>query len=197
MNQQQSQSNIDASCTLRPQKKRKVVSFQTSPPQIKSIPTVTKEEVSVRWHNKQEYDVIKKSVVEILRFMMTQKKDSPEVEYCTRGLELMTPAGSQHTKQIKLRLLAAVWNAQVQQWNVQNQLFDAEAIASACRPETAQCARLARSFGVLDERAAKGDCDPNSMIPVAIPSVMASKQKVVQQPIVGVPRRTSLSATAA
>lgn len=40
----------------------------------------------------------------------------------------------------KLKLLVAVWNAQVKQWDEQNKTSDPHTIASACPHETFECA---------------------------------------------------------
>lgn len=164
--------------------KRRKVTF--APCAIILIPTITDEEARLRWYNKKEYEEIRKYIVETLRYMMMTTNSNPSRncysaggggEFCTRGLELMTPAGTQHTKQIKLKLLAAVWNAQVEQWDSRNELFDQEAIANASRHETAQCARLARSLGVLDEQEANNN---------------TLQRKTIQtQPIVSAPRQTT------
>ena len=135
-------------------KKRKAVSFQSCPPEIQTIPVLSAEEISMRWYNKEEFREIKTSMVQVLRLMISNKDVDEEESYSTRGLEMLTPKGTQYTKQTRLKVLAAIWNAQVKQWDEQNALYDPEAIADAVRRETLQASHLARNFGLIDQRFA-------------------------------------------
>jgi hypothetical protein len=156
MNQDQQQAVL--SCTSsRAKRKRKVVSFEQTGPQTLSIPVVTEDEIRARWYNKKEYVAIRMSVVADLNRMATEGNQNTNVEWCERGLELMTTAGLMHKKQNKMRVLAAVWNGQVKQWNEQDKIYDPEAIAIAYQQETQQCVNLARSFGIMDEQAARDE----------------------------------------
>jgi len=163
-------------------KKRKVVSFQSCPPQVQTIPVVSDEEIRERWYNKREFKQIKSSLVEVLRLMVSNKVGEDEEKYSTRGLEMMTPRGTQYTKQTKLKVLAAVWNEQVKQWDQQNALYDPEAIADAARKETLQASQLARNFGLIDQRYALEG--------------LTVKMSKLQQPL-NRPHKTSFSPAAA
>eukprot|EP00980_Cylindrotheca_fusiformis_P017064 scaffold5234_cov131-Cylindrotheca_fusiformis.AAC.11 len=150
-------------CKSSPQhvtKKRKLVQFGAQP-ETRLLSPVTDEEVQARWYDANDYKRFKSSIRTVVRQMINgndKKNMIEDNEYCTRGLEIMTPAARQHLDQVRRRTLAAVWNGQVRQWNEQDKIFDPEAIARACQKETYGSARIARSFGMADELAMREDC---------------------------------------
>ena len=173
-------------------KRRKVVSFQSCPPEIQTIPVLSDEEISARWYNKEEFREIKTSMVQVLRLMISNKAGDEQETYTTRGLEMLTPKGLQYTKQTRLKVLAAIWNAQVKQWDEQNALYDPEAIADAVRKETVQASQLARNFGLIDQRfAIEGFTTKMSK---QQQEQLSSRQ---QQPTVNRPHKTSFTPAAA
>lgn len=124
----------------------KVVSFESiGPTQVQRIATPNQDELQTRWYSKQEYADIRASVVKAIR--------NPGEE-CTRGLEMMTTEGVAHRKQTKCKVLVAVWNCQVKQWNEQNRIYDPESIALAYQQETFHCVQLAWILGQMDQQAA-------------------------------------------
>jgi hypothetical protein len=149
-------------------KKRKVVQIETpSHPQIQWILPATDEEMKARWYTKSDYKEFKSASKTVLWHMINKSnkenvQDFREKEYCTRGLELMTPVASQHMKKVRREMLAAVWNAQVRQWNEQDTIYDPEAIAKACQRETHNSVRVARNFGIRDELSMREDCEVGS-----------------------------------
>jgi hypothetical protein len=154
---QDQQQAVLSYTSSRAKRKRKLVSFEQTGPQTISIPVVTEDEIRARWYNKKEYVAIRMSVVADLNHIATKGNQNTNDECCERGLELMTAAGLVHRKHNKMRVLAAVWNGQVIQWNEQDKIYDPEAIAVAYQKETQQCVNLARSFGIMDEEAARDE----------------------------------------
>eukprot|EP00980_Cylindrotheca_fusiformis_P002400 scaffold558_cov111-Cylindrotheca_fusiformis.AAC.18 len=141
--------------SVRPKRKRKVVSFSEAAPRTHAIPLANDGEIHERWYNRREYLAIRMSVLRHLKHMEDREKHSIGFELCERGLELMTPSWLAHRKRNKTRLLTAIWNSQVKQWNEHDRIHDPEAIAVACRKETCHFVNLARQFGVVDEQAAR------------------------------------------
>lgn len=142
-------------------KKPKLVQFDTEsfPNQIRYIAAGSEEEIQEQWYTKSDYKRFKSSIRTVLRHMIGKgENDTSENDCCTRGLELMTPAENQQLDQVRRRMLAAVWNGQVRQWNEKDTIYDPEAIARACQKETQNSARVARSFGIGDELALRQDC---------------------------------------
>lgn len=150
---------------LQVKKKRKLVQIETpSDPQIEWILPATNEEKRARWYTRSEYKEFKSSSKTVLLHMIINNDkenvdDFSGNDYCTRGLEFMTPVASESMKKVRRRMLAAVWNAQVRQWNEQDTIFDPEAIAKACRKETHKSVRDARNFGIRDELSMREDCE--------------------------------------
>jgi len=127
-------------------RKLKAVSFEPiEPTQVQRIATPNQDELQTRWYSKQEYSDIRASVAKTI--------SNPGGE-CTRGLEMMTTGGVTYRKQTKCKVLAAVWNCQVKQWNEQNRIFDPESIAQVYQQETLQCVRMAWTLGQMDQQAA-------------------------------------------
>jgi hypothetical protein len=126
--------------------------------------------------------------------MVTKRRKLSEDEgSCARGLERLTPAMKLHYINKKLKLLAAVWNAQVKQWDEQNKIFDPHTIASACQHENFQFASLARSFYALDKRSVKED---SGLLGAEVP-LETKQRETIQRPLVNRLRRGSLGASAA
>lgn len=128
--------------------------------QVHWIPPNSEEDIQARWHSKDEYQEIKNSLKKVVRAAYGTAKENIEVDwdhedYCTRGLEIISPYTVQEQRERRQKLLAGVWNAQVRQWNEKDRIFDPEAIALASRKQTMTSACLARSFAVRDELAAK------------------------------------------
>lgn len=149
-------------------KKLKIVQFETpSHSQIRWILPATDEEMEARWYTKSEYNEFKSFSKTVLRYMiikndMENVEDFSGKECCTRGLERMTPVERQHMRKVRRRMLGAVWNEQVRQWNEQDTIFDPEAIAKACRKETHNSVRVARKFGFREELSMREDCEVGS-----------------------------------
>jgi hypothetical protein len=177
MNQDQQQAVLPCASS-RAKRKRKMVSFAQTGPQTVSIPVVTEDEIRARWYNKKEYVAIRMSVVADLNHIANKGNQNTNHECCERGLELMTAAGIVHRKQNKMRVLAAVWNGQVKQWNEQDKIYDPEAIAIAYQNETQQCANLARSFGIMDEQAA---LDEYGLLYAPREGVVAEHQETMEE----------------
>lgn len=134
-----------------------MVSFDPNAPPHCLIPVADEIEIRERWYNKRDYLAIKMSVVSDLNRIAANGNHNSHDGFCERGLELMTPGALVHRKQIKMRVLAAVWNGQVKQWNEQDKIHDPEAIAIAYQKETLECVNLARNFGIMDEQVARDE----------------------------------------
>eukprot|EP00526_Cylindrotheca_closterium_P019493 CAMPEP_0113608034 /NCGR_PEP_ID=MMETSP0017_2-20120614/3704_1 /TAXON_ID=2856 /ORGANISM="Cylindrotheca closterium" /LENGTH=236 /DNA_ID=CAMNT_0000516681 /DNA_START=38 /DNA_END=748 /DNA_ORIENTATION=+ /assembly_acc=CAM_ASM_000147 len=133
-------------------RKRKAVSFASSPSQVLYLPETGEDEQQAKWYSKQEYAEFKAAIVKSVNAMGTDNDGGENI--CSRGIEFMTHAGIAYRKQIKLKVLAAVWNGQVRQWNEQNRIHDPVSIALACQKETLQCMHMAWTLGQLDQEAA-------------------------------------------
>lgn len=130
----------------------KAVSFASSPSEVQHLPRADAEELQSKWYSKQDYARFKAAIVQHVNSMGTNNAGGESI--CSRGIEFMTRAGVAYKKQIKLKVLAAVWNGQVRQWNEQNSIYDPESIAMACQKETIQCVHMAWTMGQLDQQAA-------------------------------------------
>lgn len=132
--------------------KRKVVSFESSAPKVVVLPATNEAELRSKWYSKQEYAEFKASMIKTIAAI--DAGNCQQANMCTRGLEFMTQAGLRQKKQTKVKVLAAVWNGQVRQWNEQNRIYDPVSIALSCQQETLQCVHLAWTLGQLDQQDA-------------------------------------------
>lgn len=114
-------------------------------PHLKELP---KEDVLETWYTPEDFDGIKKSIVNTLRLMVAKKPVGSD--HCTRGLEFRTPEGAKLRKKNKLDALTAVWNEQVAQWK--DNKTDEDAISRVYREQTLKCLEVARRFGMSDEK---------------------------------------------
>lgn len=132
--------------------KFKIVSFASSPTKVVLLPETDEDELRSKWYSKQDYAQFKESNLRCITAMDGGKNGDATV--FSRGLELLTPSALAHKKRTKLKVLTAVWNGQVRQWNEQNRIYDPVSIALACQQETLPCVQMAWTFGQLDQKAA-------------------------------------------
>jgi hypothetical protein len=116
-------------------------------PHLKDLP---KKDLLETWYTSEDFDRIKKSLVNTLRLMVAKKPVGSD--QCIRGLEFRTPQGVKLRKKNKLDALTAVWNEQVAQWK--DNKTDEDAIRRVYREQTLKCLQVAIKFGMSDEREA-------------------------------------------
>ncbi|CAJ1945101.1 unnamed protein product [Cylindrotheca closterium] len=141
-----------ASIPTMVKRKSKAVSFASSPSQVLQLPETEETELRSKWYSRQEYAGFKAAIINSVNAVGPTTAGGESV--CSRGIEFMTKAGLAYRKQTKLKVLAAVWNCQVRQWNEQNRIYDPVSIALACQQETLQCTYMACTLGQLDQQAA-------------------------------------------
>ena len=144
-------SSSTSSSSSTSMKRRISFSQNVSVQEVQSHHAMPEEEKIATWYGPQEFESIKRSIVDTLRLMMSNKAMNSD-EYTTRGLEFRTPAGAKIRKRNKIEALTVVWQTQVQQW--QDDMTDEEAICLVYQKVSSQCRDYARKVGKNDERIA-------------------------------------------
>ena len=133
--------------------KDKKVSFSTSVAvkEIRHINAFSEEEKEAIWCGERDYQIIK-AMVKSTVIMMMKGEQIPEedVDYCTRGLEFRTKAGSRVRSRNKMRARLAVLNEQDLQQ--EEGYFDPQFIAMACMDASLECRTGARARALHDEK---------------------------------------------
>ena len=139
--------------TSRNKKKKKVQwAKRVRIKEIRHLNDFTDAEMDELWMCMADYQMIKTVVKTTVTMMMNGEEISKEdVDFCTRGLESRTKAGSRIRSRYKLRARSAVLNEQDLQRD--EGFFDQEFVAMASMDESLVCRDDARKRGLQDEAA--------------------------------------------
>ena len=119
--------------------------------EIRHVNDISDSEKAAIWMSVDDYQMAKQ-MVKTTVFMMMRGEHIPEddLDFCTRGLEFRTRAGSKMRSQYKLRARSAVLNEQDLQRD--EGFFDQQFIAMASMDESFECREGARLRAVYDAK---------------------------------------------
>ena len=113
--------------------------------EIKHVNQYSDEEFQMIWMIPEEYQIIRAMVkATVLTMMKGEVIPKDDEDFCTRGLEYKTKAGSKARTEYKMKTRFAVLNAQ-------EETSDADFIREASEEESHVCKQLARDRAVGDE----------------------------------------------
>lgn len=151
-------TNLDASdrCeaqTQRPERKRRVAFSDKA--KVRKIPhhsSLTDEQISDLWINKEEYKALRKDCAQRIRFLDKVKlKNSNEAPFCTRGLMSHTSAARAKKNAYRDVMYDAL--AQALDKGLEEGLD--EALSEICRICSAPSVKTAHAQGLRDAREAQ------------------------------------------
>lgn len=126
--------------------------------EIRHIQDHTEEEKEAIWMAVRDYQIVKAMVKTTVLMMMKGEQISEDDEdFCTRGLEFRTKAGSKIRSRNKLRTRSAVLNEQDQQ--DEEGYFDPQFIAMTSMEQSRECKENALLRARWDERCIQSYLD--------------------------------------
>jgi hypothetical protein len=135
-----------------PQKARKVVFAKTVQyKEMRHINDFSQEEIEAVWMGVRDYQIIKAMVKTTVKMMMKGERiPEDDEDFCIRGLEFRTRAGSRIRSRNKLRARSAVLNEQDLQSD--ENFSDPHYIAMACMEESLEGREGAHVRALYDQR---------------------------------------------
>jgi len=119
--------------------------------EVRHLKDYSKEERAAIWNTPVDYQMIRAVIKSTVLMMMKGERVSEDDEdFCTRGLEFRTKAGSKVRSRNKIRSRAAVLNEQELQ--LDEGFCDPQFLAMASMEESRECKELALLRATNDER---------------------------------------------
>mmetsp|Transcript_15384 Transcript_15384/g.24920 ORF Transcript_15384/g.24920 Transcript_15384/m.24920 type:complete len:274 (+) Transcript_15384:174-995(+) len=142
----------EATVTAKNEKRRKIKwAKRVRIKEVRHINDISDAERDALWMCQADYQMCKTMVKTTVLMMMRGERISEEdPDFCTRGLEFRTKAGSKIRSRYKLRARSAVLNEQDLQR--EEGFFDPQFIAMASMDESFDCQEEARQRAVYDAK---------------------------------------------
>ena len=121
---------------------------------VPAISDFTQEEIEANWYTENEFELIRKAYLFIVKLMeKTRPFQDDDEELCSRGLESRTRDGARRRKRDVETAIDAVLSEQERQW--EGSFYNAKQLATVYRQATAQACMAAYVRAQKDERIAQ------------------------------------------
>jgi hypothetical protein len=146
--------NMSTRCVTSMKKSTRRVTFENKADVVRNIPSIDElpeEDIDSLWYSENEYLLIHKSCVFIVKMMESKRiMQADDDELCTRGLEFKTKAAAKSRRRQVEISIDSVLLEQERQWD--EQYDDPKNIAEVYRQATAQSSIAAHLSGQKDAK---------------------------------------------